>query len=105
MGVQLGGGTNIAQAVRYAEGLVTEPRRAVVVLISDFYEGGDSEALVRAVKRMTSAGVRFLGLAALDRRAEPVYDAELGRRLVQAGAEVGAMTPGQLVGWLAEVLR
>jgi len=38
--VQLGGGTDIAQAMRYAESLITEPRRAMVVLITDLYEGG-----------------------------------------------------------------
>jgi hypothetical protein len=104
MRVQLGGGTDIAKAVRYAESLVVQPRRAVVVLISDLFEGGDAEALVRTVQRICGAGGRFLALAALDEEAEPVYDAELGRRLVQVGAEVGAMTPNQLVGFLAEVL-
>jgi Mg-chelatase subunit ChlD len=104
MKVQLGGGTDIARAVRYAESLVENPRRTVVVLVSDLFEGGDAEALVRSVKRMHQQGVRVLALAALDAQAEPVYDKELGRRLVGAGAHVGAMTPGQLVGWLQELL-
>ncbi|MEQ1505201.1 MAG: VWA domain-containing protein [Myxococcota bacterium] len=104
MRVQLGGGTDIAGAVRYAESLIVQPRRAVVVLVSDLFEGGDAGALVRTVARITSAGGRFLALAALDAQAEPVYDAELGRRLVEVGAEVGAMTPNQLVAFLAEVL-
>lgn len=105
MRVQLGGGTDIAGAVRCAEQQLREPRRSVVVIISDFFEGGDAAALVRTVARMTGAGVKVLGLAALDRRAEPVYDAALARRLVEAGAEVGAMTPLQLVGWLSRILR
>lgn len=105
MKVQLGGGTDIARAVAYGASLVENPRRTIVILVSDFYEGGDPGALVSRVKRMTSQGVRFLGLAALDEDAEPDYDRELGRRLVQAGAEIGAMTPGNLVGWLARVMR
>lgn len=102
--VQLGGGTDISRAVRYAEGLIENPARAVVVLISDLYEGGDAEALVRSVKSLCAQQTRFLALAALDPDAEPNYDRELGRRLAQAGAHVGAMTPGQLVGFLQEVL-
>jgi hypothetical protein len=34
-----------------------------------------------------------------------VYDRALAERLVEAGAQVGAMTPGQLAAWLAEKLR
>ena len=104
MKVQLGGGTDIAKAVRYAETIVENPRRTIVVLISDLFEGGDADALVRSVKRLHEQGVRFLALAALDREAEPTYDKELGRRLANAGAHVGAMTPGQLVAFLKDVL-
>jgi Mg-chelatase subunit ChlD len=104
MKVQLGGGTDIARAVAYGESLVENPRRTVVLLISDLFEGGDAEALVRSVKRMHDQGVRVLALAALDETAEPVYDRDLGRKLVAVGAHVGAMTPAQLVGWLQELL-
>jgi Mg-chelatase subunit ChlD len=102
--VQLGGGTDIAQAVRYAEGLVENPRRTVVALVSDLYEGGDADNLVRTVKRLCDQGSRFLALAALDEEAQPDFDQKLGRRLAGAGAQVGAMTPLQLVGFLKEVL-
>src|SRR3984957_15003766 len=39
LSIQLGGGTDIAQALLYANGLVRQPRRTIVVLITDFYEG------------------------------------------------------------------
>ena len=52
MKVQLGGGTDIAQAMRYAESLITEPRRAMVVLITDLYEGGSVQDLVQYVTQM-----------------------------------------------------
>ena len=41
MKVQLGGGTDIQGAVGYASGLIEHPARAIVVLISDFYEGAN----------------------------------------------------------------
>lgn len=104
MKVQLGGGTDIARAIAYAEGLVENPQRTIVVLISDLFEGGDADALVRSVKRLHDQGAKFVALAALDENADPAYDHGLGRRLVQAGAYVGAMTPGQLVSYLTEIL-
>jgi Mg-chelatase subunit ChlD len=104
MKVQLGGGTDIARAMKYAESIVENPRRTVVVLISDLFEGGDADALVRSVKRLHEQGARILALAALDEAAEPAYDRDLGRRLAGVGAHVGAMTPSQLVEYLQEVL-
>lgn len=105
MKVQLGGGTDIAKAVGYAQSLVANPARTIVVLVSDFYEGGDPGELVRRVKALTGAGAKVLGLAALDAQAEPAYDREMAARLVREGAQVGAMTPGQLAGWLAEKVQ
>jgi uncharacterized protein with von Willebrand factor type A (vWA) domain len=102
MKVQLGGGTHIERAVAYATDLIDRPDRAIVVLISDFCEGGDADALVGRVKVLASQRTRVLGLAALDREANPSYDRAMAERLVLAGAEVGAMTPGELASWLAE---
>ncbi|WP_198679378.1 VWA domain-containing protein [Thermomonospora amylolytica] len=104
MGVQLGGGTDIARAVGYAADLVDNPRRAIVAVISDFYEGGDEHRLVRTVRGMAEQGTRVLALAALDEDAEPEYDRELAQRLADVGAHVGAMTPGQLVSFVADVM-
>ena len=102
MKVQLGGGTDIAKAVAYAGSLITNPQRSVVVLVSDFYEGGSDRELVSRVRAMVGAGVNVLGLAALDSKADPCYDRDTAARLVDAGAHVGAMTPGELAAWLAE---
>ena len=105
MGVQLGGGTFIGKAVGYAAERISVPRRAVVVIVSDFYEGMPEHVLIGHVRALVAQGSTVLGLAALDERADPVYDKELAGRLVEAGAQVGAMTPGQLAAWLAEKLK
>ena len=105
MRVQLGGGTDIARAVDYAAGLVDNPRRAVVAIVSDFFEGGDARRLVRTVAELTAQGTLVLGLASLNPDATPEYDRELARELVGAGAEVAAMTPGELAHWLAEKMQ
>ncbi|WP_030865641.1 VWA domain-containing protein [Streptomyces sp. NRRL S-37] len=102
MKVQLGGGTDIARAVDYCAGLVDNPRRTIVALITDFYEGGDAHRLTRTVRDLTGQGVTVLGLAALDEEAAPSYDRDLAGRLAEAGAHIGAMTPGHLAEFVAE---
>ncbi|MBL1082399.1 VWA domain-containing protein [Streptomyces actinomycinicus] len=102
MRVQLGGGTDIARAVDYGASLVENPRRTVVALISDFYEGGDPFRLVRTVRELVEQGTTVLCLAALDEAADPVYDRDLAGQLAAVGAPVGAMTPGRLAEFVAE---
>ncbi len=105
MKVQLGGGTDIGQAVRYAEGLIENPRRAIVVLVTDFYEGAPVNILFAACKRLIEQGTLLLGLAALDSEAKPNYDHATAAHLASLGAHVGAMTPGELAQWVAEKVR
>lgn len=105
MKVQLGGGTDIGLAVRYAASLVAAPRKTVVVLVSDFYEGVSESEFVRGVTALVQQGVRFVGLAALDGEANPAFDRAMAKRLVEVGATVGCMTPGELANFLGKVLR
>lgn len=105
MRVQLGGGTDIGKAVAYGASLIEAPRRAIVVLISDFFEGAKREVLVRRVKSLCDQGTTVLGLASLDERANPHYDRDLAARLALVGAHVGAMTPGELASFLADKIR
>ena len=103
MSVQLGGGTDIAQAVRYAEQVIEQPHRAVVVLVTDFCEGGPPAGLVDATRRLVESRVTTIGLAALDGSAHPHYDKQMAGALADVGMEIAALTPGQLAEWLAEV--
>ncbi len=104
MKVQLGGGTDIAKAVSYAARLVENPRRAIVAVITDFYEGGDAGLLIHTVRGLVEQGTHVLGLAALDEDANPAYDLMTAQRLADVGARVGAMTPGRLAEFVAERL-
>lgn len=105
MKVQLGGGTDIQLAVQYAAQIIETPRRAIVVLVSDFFEGGAPEVLVSRVRALVGQGTLVLGLAALDESANPAFDRGMAQRLVDVGAHVGAMTPGELANWIAERVR
>jgi Mg-chelatase subunit ChlD len=105
MKVQLGGGTDITKAVAYAQDLVENPRRAVVVLITDLCEGGPIESLVARVHDLCEQGTRVIVLAALNEHAKPFFDRENAQRLADVGARVGAMTPDHLAQFLADVVR
>jgi len=105
MKVQLGGGTDIGQALAYGWSLIENPRRAIIVLITDFFEGAPRDRLLRTTRQICDSGATLLGLAALDSRAEPNYDKSLAERMVNLGAHVAAMTPGELAEWVARKVR
>ncbi len=105
MKIQLGGGTDIAQALVYAQSLVESPRQTIVILITDFYEGGSLDQLLKATKQLVESGVTLLGLAALDENANPSFDRDTAQKMVNLGAQVGAMTPGELAAWVAQKIR
>jgi VWA domain-containing protein len=105
MKVQLGGGTDIAQAVNYAGELISNPRRTIVALISDLFEGGSEASLIRGTRSLIEQGCRFLALCALDEEAYPAFNHDMGERMATLGAHVGAMTPGELAAFVAEAVN
>ena len=104
MSVQLGGGTNIANAVTYCEGLVSQPSRTIFVLLSDFEEGGSLSQLLAAVRRMASSRVTMLGLGALTDDAVPIYDRRVAERLSESGMKIAALTPDRFAEWIGGVI-
>jgi Mg-chelatase subunit ChlD len=104
MSVQLGGGTNIGQAMQYCEQLVEDPHRTIVVLISDFYEGASPNVLLASCQRFREGGVRLLGLAALDETASASYDTQMAEMLAAQGMDIAALTPKQFAQWLAKTI-
>ncbi|MEU8797629.1 VWA domain-containing protein [Spirillospora sp. NPDC048819] len=92
-GTQLGGGTDINRAVAYCQGLVARPDDTILVLISDLYEGGVREELLRRVAALTSAGVQVVVLLALSDEGAPAYDHENAAALAALGVPAFACTP------------
>lgn len=105
MSIQLGGGTDIANALTYCEGLITEPRRTMVVLISDLCEGNTRQNLCRISHSIIESGAKLIALTALDDNGCPSYDRSMAESLADLGAYVGALTPAKLMDFMAEVMR
>ena len=104
MGVQLGGGTDINNALSYCETLCTNPYETIYLVVTDLYEGGNPSHLIRTCSDIISSGSKMVFLTALDRNANPAYDANLGQQLADMGAFVGAMTPEQLGDYIGKMI-
>jgi Mg-chelatase subunit ChlD len=105
LSIQLGGGTDIAQALAYGQTLVREPGRTIVVLITDFYEGRDERDLVRQTRVMAESGVRMIGLGALGYDARPQYNKSTAQKLRKVGMDILVCTPEKLAECMAEIIR
>ncbi len=102
---QLGGGTDINQAVGYGQSLVRRPADTVMVLISDLFEGGDEEGLVARIRAIADSGVTLLVLLALSDDGTPGYDHDLAATCASLGVPAFACTPDQFPDLLAAAIR
>ncbi|MFD7689566.1 DUF5682 family protein [Streptomyces sp. NPDC059781] len=103
--VKVGGGTRIAAGLAHARTLVTVPNRTLMVVVSDFEEGGAVDGLLTEVRSLVSSGVHLLGCAALNGDRTPRYSVPVARQLVAAGMPVAALSPLSLARWVGERLR
>ncbi|WP_372446768.1 vWA domain-containing protein [Streptomyces laculatispora] len=92
-GTQLGGGTDINRALAYCQSRITRPADTVVVLISDLYEGGIRNEMLKRVAAMKASGVQFVTLLALSDEGAPAYDRDHASALAALGAPAFACTP------------
>ncbi|PRH75728.1 hypothetical protein C6N75_29415, partial [Streptomyces solincola] len=92
-GTRLGGGTDIDRALAYCQSRVTRPADTIVVLISDLYEGGTRDGMVRRIAQMRASGVRCVALLALSDDGAPAYDRSRAAALAGLGVPAFACTP------------
>jgi len=104
-GIQLGGGTDINQAVSYCAGKIQQPRKSHLILITDLCEGGNAGELVARLGKLVSDGVNVIVLLALSDEGRPSYDTELASTVAAMGIAVFACTPDQFPDLMATALR
>ncbi len=104
MGMQLGGGTDIGKAVGYCETLCSNPHETIFVIVTDLYEGGNPNTLLKTCADIIGSGSKMIFLTALDRNANPAFDRNLGQKLANMGAFVGAMTPEELGDYIGKMI-
>jgi Mg-chelatase subunit ChlD len=104
-GTQLGGGTDINQAVAYGQSLVTRAADTIMILITDLFEGGDQASLVARIKSIADSGVTLVVLLALSDDGTPSYDHELAATCAALGVPTFACTPDRFPDLLASAIR
>ncbi|WP_132189327.1 MULTISPECIES: VWA domain-containing protein [Kribbella] len=104
-GTQLGGGTDINRALAYCEGLVSRPAETVMVLVSDLYEGGSREELLRRARSLVDSGVQLIALLALADSGTPSYDADNAAAFAELGIPTFACTPDLFPDLMAAAIR
>ncbi|MCK7622937.1 VWA domain-containing protein [Streptomyces sp. RS10V-4] len=104
-GTQLGGGTDINRALAYCQQRIDRPADTVVVLISDLYEGGIRDEMLKRVAAMQASGVRFVTLLALSDDGAPAYDREHAAALAALGIPAFACTPDRFPEVMAAALE
>ena len=92
-GTQLGGGTDINRALGYCQRLITRPASTIVVLVSDLFEGGNRDEMLRRVADMTAAGTQVIALLALSDDGAPRYDHDNAAAVAELGVPAFACTP------------
>jgi uncharacterized protein with von Willebrand factor type A (vWA) domain len=102
--LQLGGGTDIAQAVAYGASLVKRPEKCIFVLITDLYEGGDEAALLTRLRALRESKVQVLCLLALE-DGKPVYHKTLARQVAALDIPTVAATPNKLLELMEQILK
>jgi Mg-chelatase subunit ChlD len=104
-GIQLGGGTDINQAMAYCAGKIERPGKAHLILISDLFEGGNADEALARIRGVTAAGVNVIVLLALSDAGHPAYGSKFAAKIAALGAPVFACTPDQFPALMAAALR
>ncbi|HMP18058.1 MAG TPA: VWA domain-containing protein, partial [Gemmatales bacterium] len=104
-GTQLGGGTDIHQAITYCQQQITRPSQTLLILISDLIEGGDQPGMIRRMGQLVQSGVQVIGLLSLSDDGKPSFDEQNASLLHRMGIPCFACTPDQFPGLMATALE
>ena len=104
-GVQLGGGTDIGSALGYCQQIITRPAQTILVLISDLFEGGDADEMVKRAAALVRSGVTVVCLLALSDRGAPSYDQRHAGAFAALGVPAFACTPDLFPGLMAAAIH
>lgn len=92
-GTQLGGGTDINRALAYCSSVIARPSETILVLITDLYEGGNTEEMLKRASALVASGVQMVCLLALSDNGAPMYDDRNAAAFAAIGIPSFACTP------------
>src|ERR671933_489643 len=92
-GTQLGGGTDINRALAYCQQIIARPNQTILVLISDLYEGGNREEMLKRAASLVASGAQVVALLALNDQGAPSFDGSIATAFASFGIPSFACTP------------
>ncbi|AFY58830.1 uncharacterized protein containing a von Willebrand factor type A (vWA) domain [Rivularia sp. PCC 7116] len=104
-GTQLGGGTDINQALGYCQNFIQKPEDTIMVLISDLYEGGNRQQMLKRVAAIINSGVQLVTLLALNDDGAPMYDHRVAEEFAIMGSPAFACSPDQFPDLMAAAIQ
>jgi Mg-chelatase subunit ChlD len=104
-GARLGGGTDIAKAVTYAAELVENPEKTIFILITDLYEGGNAEIMLRKLEEFVESKVKTLCLLALTDDGRASYNHEMAKKVTALGVYTFGCTPRKLIALIEQIIK
>lgn len=102
--VQLGGGTDIVNALEYAKKITAFPEKTIYLLISDLEDSNDYKYMHNSVKGIIEARSKIFILTALDYDCNESYNKNAAQKLSKLGAKVAAITPNKLAEYVNDII-
>ncbi len=102
---QLGGGTDINKALGYAQGLIQNPYDTILILISDLFEGGNENEMLKRAASIQTSGTKCITLLALNDEGAPAYDKNVASKLAALDIPSFACTPDQFPDLMAAAIK
>ncbi len=104
-GTQLGGGTDINRALAYCQQVITRPAQTILVLITDLYEGGNAQEMLRRAAELVSSGVQMVCLLSLSDNGTPSFDQHNAAALAGLGVPCFSCTPDLFPDMMAAAIQ
>ena len=104
-GIQLGGGTDIEKSVAYCTELITEPEKTTMFLVTDLYEGGNRNGLIRRLGELKESGVNVIVLLAISDSGKPMFDESIAEKIAAFDIPCFACPPEKLPEMLEAALK
>lgn len=100
-----GGGTDIALAMQYVKQQIINPKRSLIFLISDLYEGGNKSDLLYLCKSIKDQGTSLLCLLNLDDEGTADFDHHLASLMAALDIPCFACPPEKFPDLISEHLN
>ena len=101
----LGGGTSITYALKEAQKKIQNPSKTALVLITDYYEGGNAyEKLFNTIKDIKDNGTKFISIASMTRKGYVDVNSNFVHALKKEGIETIMGNFDRLIELLREYL-